>query len=112
MHQSRTVHLGPAKRLPARQYTYHQRGSHRSGVRQSLPVHRRLPACVWPRVRRSPAHCIEYAHLILWGNVRTGEEFDADNEEHMRWVFERATERAAQYGIQVRAWGPRDRQSL
>ena len=33
--------------------------------------------------------------------VRHGEEFDTDNEEHMQWVYERALERAKLYGIQV-----------
>ena len=36
---------------------------------------------------RSAPHCIEYAHLILWGQVRQGEEFDTDNDEHMKWVI-------------------------
>lgn len=39
------------------------------------------------------------------GQVRPSEEFDTDNEEHMKWVYERALERAKQYGIQVRAAG-------
>jgi hypothetical protein len=51
--------------------------------------------------RRSPAHCIEYAHLIQWPHDRAGEEFDADNEEHMRWVYEKALKRAETFGIQV-----------
>ena len=28
-------------------------------------------------------------------------EFDADEEEHMRWVYDRALQRADQFGIQV-----------
>ena len=51
---------------------------------------------------RSAPHCIEYAHLIQWGQERPGEEFDADIEEHMRWVFEKATKRADEFGIPVR----------
>ncbi len=35
--------------------------------------------------------------------MRPGEEFDTDNEEHMKWVYEHALERAKQYGIQVRS---------
>ncbi len=61
--------------------------------------------CVRSSSRRSPAHCIEYAHLIQWGQERSGEEFDTDNEEHMTWVFNQASKRAAQYGIQVREVG-------
>lgn len=53
--------------------------------------------------RRSPAHCIEYAKLLLWEQERGGEEFDADIEEHMRWVYDKAVQRAQQYGIQVSA---------
>jgi hypothetical protein len=53
--------------------------------------------------RSTPAHCIEYAHLIKWNQERTGEEFDTDNEEHMRWVYDNALERAKQYGIPVSA---------
>lgn len=51
---------------------------------------------------RSAAHCIEYAHLILWGQERRGEEFDADEEEHMQWVFTKALARAEEFGIQAR----------
>ena len=50
---------------------------------------------------RSPAHCIEYAHLIEWGRERPDEEFDADIEEHMKWMYEHALARAQEYGIQV-----------
>ena len=50
---------------------------------------------------RSPAHCIEYAKLILWEHERPGDTFDADEEEHMKWVFDRASTRAQEFGIQV-----------
>lgn len=50
---------------------------------------------------RSPAHCIEYAKLILWDHERPGDTFDADEEEHMRWVFDKASARAQEFGIQV-----------
>jgi len=59
-----------------------------------------VPA-VGARARRSPAHCIEYAHLIQWDQERPGEAFDADVEEHLRWVFDKAAARAAHYGIQA-----------
>ena len=51
--------------------------------------------------RRSPAHCIEWAKLIAWTSQRAGEDFDADVEEHMRWVYDQALARAEQFGIQV-----------
>jgi hypothetical protein len=43
-----------------------------------------VPHICTPPCSRTPAHCIEYAHLIQWGQQRQGEEFDTDNEEHMR----------------------------
>ncbi len=50
---------------------------------------------------RSPAHCIEYAHLIQWGRDRPDEEFDADIEEHMKWMYKHALARAQEFGIQA-----------
>lgn len=41
-------------------------------------------------------------HLIQWGQERPAEEFDADSEEHMMWVYQLAAKRAQQYGIQAR----------
>lgn len=64
-----------------------------------FPPQTKFPLCTLAETPRSAAHCIEYAHLILWSQQRQGEEFDADNQDHMKWVFERATERAKQYGI-------------
>ncbi|PNW74589.1 hypothetical protein CHLRE_12g491500v5 [Chlamydomonas reinhardtii] len=64
-----------------------------------FPPQTKFPLCTLAETPRSPAHCIEYAHLILWGQVRQGEEFDTDNEEHMKWVYDKAAERAKQYGI-------------
>lgn len=50
---------------------------------------------------RSAPHCIEYAHLILWGKERPTEDFDPDIEEHMKWVHDKAVQRAEQFGIPV-----------
>lgn len=50
-----------------------------------FPPQVKFPLCTLAETPRSPAHCIEYAHLILWGKVRD-EEFESDNEEHMQWV--------------------------
>lgn len=50
-----------------------------------FPPQVKFPLCTLAETPRSPAHCIEYAHLILWGKVRD-EEFDSDKEEHMQWV--------------------------
>lgn len=50
-----------------------------------FPPQVKFPLCTLAETPRSPAHCIEYAHLILWGRMHD-EEFDSDNEEHMMWV--------------------------
>ena len=60
-----------------------------------------LPGLRQESVCRSPAHCIEYVHLIQWQHERGAEEFDADEEEHMRWVYDRACQRAEHFGIQA-----------
>ncbi|MEW5308906.1 MAG: hypothetical protein WDW38_000826 [Sanguina aurantia] len=65
-----------------------------------FPPQTKFPLCTLAETPRSPAHCIEYAHLIQWGQARTGEEFDADKEEHLQWVYNAALARAKQYGIQ------------
>lgn len=64
-----------------------------------FPPQVRFPLCTLAETPRTPAHCVEYAHLIRWGQDRPGEEFDADDEGHMAWVFRVASERAAQHGI-------------
>jgi ubiquitin-activating enzyme E1 C len=64
-----------------------------------FPPQVRFPLCTLAETPRTPAHCVEYAHLIRWGQDRPGEEFDADDEEHMAWVFRVASERAAAHGI-------------
>lgn len=63
-----------------------------------FPPQVKFPLCTLAETPRSPAHCIEYAHLILWGHEHSV-EFDSDNEAHMQWVFEEAAKRAAEYDI-------------
>ncbi|XP_074566359.1 NEDD8-activating enzyme E1 catalytic subunit-like isoform X1 [Curcuma longa] len=48
---------------------------------------------------RTAAHCIEYAHLIKWGEVHHGKSFDADDPEHMQWIYLEALKRAELFGI-------------
>ncbi len=68
-----------------------------------FPPQTKFPLCTLAETPRTAAHCIEYAHLILWNQQRMGEEFDTDKEEHMQWVFRHAQERAQEYGIQASA---------
>ncbi|WIA10224.1 hypothetical protein OEZ85_010426 [Tetradesmus obliquus] len=65
-----------------------------------FPPQTKFPLCTLAETPRTPAHCIEYAHLILWSQQRSHEEFDTDDEEHMQWVYSNALARAKQYGIE------------
>jgi ubiquitin-activating enzyme E1 C len=64
-----------------------------------FPPQVRFPLCTLAETPRTPAHCVEYAHLIRWGQDRQGEEFDADDEGHMAWVFDVAKRRAEEHEI-------------
>ena len=43
-----------------------------------FPPQTTYPLCTLAETPRSPAHCVEYARLILWAEARKDEEFDAD----------------------------------
>ena len=64
-----------------------------------FPPQTKFPLCTLAETPRTAAHCIEYAHLIAWGAERPGEQFDADNVEHMKWIYDLALVRAEQFGI-------------
>mmetsp|Transcript_13364 Transcript_13364/g.28380 ORF Transcript_13364/g.28380 Transcript_13364/m.28380 type:complete len:433 (-) Transcript_13364:427-1725(-) len=64
-----------------------------------FPPQVNFPLCTLAETPRSAAHCIEWAHLIHWGATRPEEKFDADNPEHMKWVYEQALTRAALFNI-------------
>ena len=64
-----------------------------------FPPQTKFPLCTLAETPRSAAHCIEYAHVIQWSSERADVTFDADDPEHMKWVFDMATVRAEQYGI-------------
>lgn len=67
-----------------------------------FPPARNFPLCTIANTPRLPEHCIEYAHVILWDQFKPfGEsKLDTDNPEHTQWIFERAKERADEFGIQ------------
>lgn len=53
---------------------------------------------------RLPEHCIAWAKSVLWPKPaaeggRADDDLDGDDPEHIKWLFEKATERAAQYEI-------------
>ena len=64
-----------------------------------FPPQTKFPLCTLAETPRSPHHCIEYAKIVLWPRERPDEDFDPDVESHMKWVFEKATARAQEFGI-------------
>jgi NEDD8-activating enzyme E1 len=64
-----------------------------------FPPQTKFPLCTLAETPRTAAHCIEYAHLIAWGQERCGEAFDADDPDHMKWVYDAAIRRAEHFGI-------------
>ncbi|KAL4205502.1 hypothetical protein AMTRI_Chr01g114920 [Amborella trichopoda] len=64
-----------------------------------FPPQVKFPLCTLAETPRTAAHCIEYAHLIKWNEVHGGKSFDADEPEHMQWVYSEALKRAELFGI-------------
>ncbi|XP_020582266.1 NEDD8-activating enzyme E1 catalytic subunit [Phalaenopsis equestris] len=64
-----------------------------------FPPQVKFPLCTLAETPRTPAHCIEYAHLIKWDEVHSGKTFDPDDPEHMQWVYKEAVKRAELFGI-------------
>jgi len=50
---------------------------------------------------RQPEHCIVYAMSFSWKEdaTRKDEKIDGDDPEHIQWLFEKATIRANEFGI-------------
>ncbi|PRQ57032.1 putative THIF-type NAD/FAD binding, ubiquitin activating enzyme, alpha domain-containing protein [Rosa chinensis] len=65
-----------------------------------FPPQVKFPLCTLAEIPRTAAHCIEYAHLIKWDEVHSGEAFDLDDPEHIKWVYDEANKRAELFGIQ------------
>jgi ubiquitin-activating enzyme E1 C len=61
------------------------------------------PLCTIATKPRLPEHCVEYVKILQWHKDKPfgdGVALDGDNPDHILWVFERAQERAKEYGIQ------------
>ncbi|KAL4556538.1 hypothetical protein LXL04_039194 [Taraxacum kok-saghyz] len=64
-----------------------------------FPPQVKFPLCTLAETPRTAPHCIEYAHLMKWGEVHPGKTFDPDDPEHMQWVYLEAVKRAEAFGI-------------
>lgn len=67
---------------------------------ESIPRQETYPLCTISSTPRRPEHCIEYAFILEWDKYFPTKKMDADNPEHMQWVFEKALERAVLFGIE------------
>eukprot|EP00871_Galdieria_phlegrea_P002978 jgi/Galph1/3681/GphlegSOOS_G2351.1 len=61
------------------------------------------PLCTIANTPRLPEHCVEYVTVVLWPQLNpfgNGVKIDGDNPEHVKWITERAQERANEFHIQ------------
>ena len=64
-----------------------------------------VPLCTLASTPRQPEHCIEYASIVEWPRVfGDSKKLDNDDPEHVTWLYEVASKRAAEYNIQGVTW--------
>lgn len=66
----------------------------------SLPPETTYPLCTIKETPRLPEHCIQYAFVIEWPLHFPTRKLDGDNPEDMKWVCDKAQERAKLFGIE------------
>lgn len=73
-----------------------------------FPPQINFPLCTIAHTPRLPEHCVEYVKLLLWrkenpfsnhANDDDSIPIDGDDPQHITWIFEKALERANNYGI-------------
>jgi len=67
-----------------------------------FPPQTNFPLCTIAHTPRLPEHCIEWVRLLLWSKENPFEgtpAIDGDDPEHIKWILEKAQERASQFNI-------------
>ncbi|ELP84953.1 NEDD8-activating enzyme E1 catalytic subunit, putative, partial [Entamoeba invadens IP1] len=70
-----------------------------------FPPAKTFPMCTIAAQPRLPEHCIAWASQIAWDNATINKAFplgtkvDADNPDHVKWIYEKALERAQEKNI-------------
>jgi ubiquitin-activating enzyme E1 C len=65
-----------------------------------FPPKTKFPLCTLANTPRLPEHCIEWASLIHWPELRPDEKVDGDNWDHIQWLYTAAKSRADAHNIE------------
>lgn len=64
-----------------------------------FPKPKVFQSCTIASNPRLPEHCVVYAQEIQWEKERSDEKLDGDNDEHIKWIMEKAKEHARKFSL-------------
>ncbi|GMK56189.1 hypothetical protein CspeluHIS016_0300290 [Cutaneotrichosporon spelunceum] len=73
----------------------------------SLDIHTpptAFPICTIANTPRLPEHCIEWASVLEWPRLRKNVKLDTDDPDHIQWLYDKASTRAAAFNIEGVTW--------
>ncbi|GAA98653.1 uncharacterized protein L969DRAFT_95119 [Mixia osmundae IAM 14324] len=63
-----------------------------------------FPICTIAQTPRLPEHCIEWASVLEWPKVFKDKKLDNDDPDHIQWLYDQASARAAHFNIEGVTW--------